>query len=283
MKYKNKKVIITGGSRGIGLAVAKAFLREGAHVLSIARDRKELEKLKKQLEKINGVYAILQVDVSKSAKRAKVKKYIKNKFNGAIDILINAAGIYGPIGYLEENNKDLWEKTFKVNVFGTVHMCALTLPFMKKQKWGRIINFSGGGDGPFPRFTSYSASKGAIVRFTESLAAEVKDFGITVNTITPGGVNTKFLQDVLDAGPEKVGKEFYRRSLEQKKEGGVSPKLAAELILYLTNDNTEFLSGKVISANRDNWKDFKKYKNVLESSDVYTIRRIKPQDRGYEW
>ena len=196
---------------------------------------------------------------------------------------MNAAGIYGPKGILEENDPALWKKTIEVNLLGTVYMCALVLPLMKRKKFGRIINFSGGGDGPFPYFTAYSSSKGAVVRFTESLAAEVKDFGIMVNAVTPGAVNTKLTEEVLKAGPQKVGKEFYKRSLEQKKSGGVPPGKAAELILFLASKQARFISGKVLSAVRDDWKDSPKHRKEIEQSDIYNFRRIKPIDRGYDW
>lgn len=283
MIFKNTNVIVTGGSRGIGLAVAEAFCREGARVLAVARSKKELLGAQKNIVGKGGSYEILVADVSRKSDRRKVKIYIAKKMKRTVHVLVNAAGIYGPIGLLEKNEEKEWERTFEVNVFGTAHISALVLPFMKRKQFGRIINFSGGGEGPRPRFTAYSASKGAIVRFTESLAAETKEFGITAHAITPGGVNTKFLNDVLAAGPKKAGKDFYRQMREQKMTGGVSPETAARLVLYLAGDAGKFLSGKVISAHRDNWKDFRKHKKELSSSDVYTFRRIKPKERGYTW
>ena len=282
MKFKDKNIIVTGGSRGIGFAVAKAFYDEGARVLAVARNEQELKGAQKILNNKEQFF-ILPADVSSVSDRQKIKEFIENKLGGALHVLVNAAGIYGPIGFLEDNDTNAWEKTFAVNVFGTAEVSALVLPFMKKQKWGRIINFSGGGDGPLPRFTAYSASKGAIVRFTESLAAEVKDFNITVNAITPGPVNTKFLQDVLVAGKEKAGEEFYASARAQEKDGGVAPEKSAEHILYISGDEAKFISGKVISANRDNWVDFAAHAEEIKSGDIYNFRRIRPIDRGHEW
>src|SRR3989344_979705 len=211
MSSKRKKIIVTGGSRGIGLAVAKAFFAEGYSVLIVSRNKREFIRAQKEMKR-EGQCSVVAADVSRKSDRSKIRAHIMRKWGGSADVLVNAAGIYGPIGRLEENNLDMWEETIRVNLFGTVGMCALVVPFMKKQTHGRIINFSGGGEGPLPRFTAYSASKGAIVRFTESLAEEVKSFGITVNAITPGGVNTKFLEEVLAAGPKKAGEDFYERS-----------------------------------------------------------------------
>lgn len=283
MMFKDKNIIITGGSRGIGLAIAEAFCREGARVLAVARSKVELQAARKKMVGAGGSYEMLTADVSRTGDRRKIRAYIIKKMESTVHVLVNAAGIYGPIGRLEENEEKEWEQTFEVNVFGTAHLSRLVVPFMTRKKFGRIINFSGGGEGPRPRFTAYSASKGAIVRFTESLAAEVKEFGITVNAITPGGVNTKFLKDVLAAGPKKAGEGFYRQMCEQKKTGGVPPETAAKLVVYLASDAGKFLSGKVISAHRDAWERFGEHKKEFTSSDVYTFRRVKPVDRGYRW
>lgn len=283
MMFKDKNIIVTGGSRGIGLVVAEAFCREGARVLAVARSKTELQAAQKKMAGAGGSYEVLAADVSRTSDRRKIKAYIIKKMGSRVHVLVNAAGIYGPIGRLEENEEKEWEQTFEVNVFGTAHLSRLVVPFMKKKKFGRIVNFSGGGEGPRPRFTAYSASKGAIVRFTESLAAETKEFGITVNAITPGGVNTKFLKDVLAVGPKKAGEDFYRQMREQKKTGGMPPEVSAKLILYLASGAGKFLSGKIISAHWDTWERFGEHEKEITSSDVYTFRRIKPKDRGYEW
>jgi 3-oxoacyl-[acyl-carrier protein] reductase len=162
-------------------------------------------------------------------------------------------------------------------------MCALVIPFMKQNRSGRIINFSGGGDGPYPRFTAYASSKGAILRFTESLASELKEYNIYVNAIAPGAVNTTFLKEGLKAGPKKTGKDTFAKLLEQEKSGGVSPEKAANLILFLASDEAEGLTGKMISAIWDKWQDIPKHLKILNESDIWNMRRIKPKERGYDW
>ena len=154
---------------------------------------------------------------------------------------------------------------------------------MKKNKSGVIINFSGGGEGAFSRFSAYAASKGGVVRFTETLAEEVKDFGVRVNAIAPGAVNTKLLEEVLEAGPEKVGQEFYERSKKQKEDGGVSPEKAAELCLFLASDKSRGLTGRILSAVWDDFENLPEHISEIMNSDIYTFRRIKPIDRGYGW
>lgn len=279
-KSKQRHVIVTGGSRGIGFAVAAAFIKNGDKVLLIARDRKELSSAKNTLGKNAFVCG---ADVSKPSSRKKISACIRKYFKNDVRILVNAAGIYGPKGILEENDLTLWKQTIEVNLLGVVYMCALVLPLMKRKRIGRIINFSGGGEGPFPYFTAYSASKGAVVRFTESLAAEVLGFGISVNAIAPGAVNTALMKEVIKAGAKKVGMDFYKRSLEQKRSGGISPEKAANLILFLASKEAGFISGKVLSAVRDAWKNFPKHKKDIAGSDLLTFRRVKPKDRGFNW
>lgn len=276
-------VIVTGGSRGIGFAVARAFASRGAKVLILARNAEELSAAAKNLADASGEVMTRVCDVAKESDVEALKSTIETDFENHVDVLVNAAGIYGPMGLLEENDIGKWRATFEVNVFGTMFMCRLVLPFMKKKGSGRIITFSGGGEGAFPRFTAYSSSKGAILRFTESLAAEVQDAGITVNAIAPGAVNTSLMEEVLAAGKEKVGDEFYAKSLEQKDSGGVSPEKAAELILFLCSEKATKITGKVLSAVHDKHEALAAHAEEIVATDIYSARRIKPKDRGFDW
>lgn len=280
---RGKNAIITGGSRGIGKAIAEAFAREGANLFLIARTESELEATKKELEKYGTKIVASVADVANEDDVAKAAKVAKETFS-KIDILVNAAGIHGPAGKFEEISFQDITRTFAVNTFGTMLMCRAVLPIMKEQpSGGRIINFSGGGDGPFSRFSAYAASKGAVVRFTESLAEEVMSDGIMANAIAPGDVNTALFEDALRAGPEKLGKELYERFVQRKKDGGVSPDLAAELCIFLASDKSAGITGKILSAKWDDWKKFPKHIKEIAESDVYTYRRIKPGDRGMKW
>jgi 3-oxoacyl-[acyl-carrier protein] reductase len=156
---------------------------------------------------------------------------------------------------------------------------------LRESSHGKIITFAGGGDGPLPRFTSYASSKGAILRFTESVAAELKEFHIDVNAISPGLVNSGFVENLLAAGPERAGAEKYQEALNQVSGAmaTVSPDKAAALAVFLASDQSNGLTGKNISAVWDNWKDIPVHLDILSSSDVYNWRRIKPTDRGYAW
>ena len=272
MILKNKIAVVTGGSRGIGKAVAQSLVAAGCKVTAVSRSAQELESLKDEIEKTGFVVDIETVDVSNYGQVEKLMNEVVKKF-GTIDILINAAGIYGPIGLFGDNDIKKWTETIQINLVGTANCVHAVLPAMMKNKAGKIINFSGGGAvNSFPHFSGYATSKAAIVRFTENLATEYKDFNIQVNAIAPGAVNTKLLGEVLDAGPEKAGKDFYEKSIKQKQEGGEDPQLAADLILFIISNN---LTGKLVSAKWDSWKEWNEAEvKRINNSAEYTLRRI---------
>src|SRR5262249_48118806 len=140
----------------------------------------------------------------------------------SLTILVNNAGIYGPMGRLEDVAWNDWISAVKVNLFGTVLMCRSVIPLLRAQGYGKIINLSGGGaTTALPRISAYAASKAAVVRLTETLAEELLEAHVDVNAIAPGALNTRLLQQVLTAGPDRVGEEFYERAMRQHVQGGV--------------------------------------------------------------
>ena len=203
---------------------------------------------------------------------------------GKCNILVNNAGIYGPKGKIENINWKDWKKTIEINLFGSILMCRHLIKYFKKKKYGKIIQLSGGGaTNPLPNLSAYAASKAAIVRFMETLALEVRDFNIDINSIAPGALNTKMLDEVINSGPNKVGVDFYKRALKQKKTGGTSLNYGSELAVFLASSESDGISGRLISAVWDNWKEWPKHINKLSNSDVYTLRRIIGRDRGFSW
>ena len=130
---------------------------------------------------------------------------------------------------MEDAAWDEWRQAIEINLMGTVLLCRAILPLFRRHQAGKIVNLSGGGaTAPLPRFSAYAASKAAVVRFTETLAEETRGAGIDVNSIAPGPSNTRLLDEVLAAGPERTGETFYRRSIQQKNEGGAPLGKAAD-------------------------------------------------------
>lgn len=285
MKLTNQCVIISGASQGLGFEIAKQFVLAEASVLLCARDAKTLADVQHTLKKLAPKSTILlkKTDVSKPDEVDALIHYAIEELR-KIDVLVANAGVYGTKGPIDEVDWEEWSRTIDINLKGTVLQCRAVLPYMKKQKAGKIIILSGGGaTKPMPNLSAYAASKAAVVRFAETLAHEVSEFNIDVNTIAPGALNTRLLDEVLAAGPEKIGKDFYAQCLKQKQQGGTPLILGAALCVFLASKESNGITGRLLSAAWDPWEKLPNFKNQLLESDIYTLRRIVPKDRGKSW
>ena len=286
MKLSGRNAIITGGNRGFGFEVAKKFVEEGASVAICGRDADQVSYAIDILQKIsssNQTIIGLSLDVSKEEN---VKNLIGTAITnlGRIDIIVNNAGVYGPKGLIENVDSEEWISAININLLSVFFMCKWILPHMKKNNSGKIINLSGGGaTAPLPRISAYAASKAAVVRLTETLAEECKEYSIEINAVAPGALNTRLLEEVLESGPEKVGTLFYEKALKQKSNGGTPLDLGAALCVYLASSESDGITGKLISAPWDPWQNLAQYREDLKNSDIYTLRRIVGKDRGKNW
>ena len=272
-----KVVVITGGSRGIGQAVALACAREGMRVAVCARSSEELEDTRALVAR--ETREELLTGTADVAEARSVGEFVARTERelGPAYALVCAAGILGAIGPIDETPFEQWEQSIRVNLFGTVHAIRAVLAGMKGRGAGRIVLFSGGGQGPLPRRTSYAASKGALWRLTESLGHELAPSGVYVNAIAPGAVNTQFLADVLAAGPERAGLDAYDDALEQERAGGAPAQRAADLAMYLLSDASAGLYAKIISAIWDDYRDWRDL-GKISKSDRYTMKRVVSPD-----
>jgi len=270
---RDEVVFITGGGRGIGAAVAEAFARAGSDLVLVARTATEIESVAAAC-RAQGVRALaLAADVSRREVVSAAVRAAEKTF-GRIDVLVCAAGVYGPIGPLVETDLDAWAAALSVNLLGTVYALHAVLPGMIARRKGVVINLSGGGAvAPFPRFSAYATSKAAVVRLTETVAEEVREYGVRVNAIAPGAVNTRLLDEVLAAG-ERAGRDFYAKALEQKSKGGTPPERAAELALFLASPEARGITGRLLSAVWDDWRALAAQSQDWEQSALYTLRRI---------
>ena len=281
-----KIAIITGANQGLGREISKSFVSAGADVMLCARNFRMLEETKQELNKLFGNEQEIYIKKCDVSNEKEVNALVVETFEklGGCHILVNNAGIYGPKGKIEDQDWYVWKKTIEINVYGSIFLCRALIPHYKKQGFGKIIQLSGGGaTKPLPNISGYATSKAAIVRFAETLAEEVRGYGIDVNCIAPGALNTNMLQEVLDSGPEKVGKDFYEKALKQKSKGGIPLSKGADLAVFLASSRSDGITGKLISAVWDNWEDWPENLDILKNSDVYTLRRIAGRDRGLEW
>ena len=284
MKLENINALITGGSQGLGKAIAEQFLREGANVCICARNEKELAVTHAELKSGFPQRRVIAkpCDVSDEAQVNQLASLTLREF-GSLQALVLNAGIYGPMGPTESVDLSEWRRAMDINLFGVLLPCRAWIPHFKKAGGGKIIVISGGGaTNPLPNISSYAASKAAVVRLAETLAEELKPFHVDVNSIAPGALKTRFVQQVLDAGPEKVGAAFFAKNQKWSEDGAVPLDLGARLAVYLAGRESNGITGKLISAQWDPWEKLQEFKNDL-AGDIYTLRRIVPKERGKTW
>jgi len=286
LSLHGRAALITGASRGLGRTIAEAFVRAGADVVLCARTQTQLDETCAALrsQAVTGQQVLgLPADISQPAD---VNWLVDFAFANLpkLDILVSNAGIYGPKGALEDVDWAAWIEGMAINLFGSALLYRAVLPRFKARSYGKIIQLSGGGaTNPLPNLSAYAVSKAAVIRLMETVAEEARAFHVDVNAIAPGALNTGMLEEVLAAGPEKVGAAFYQRALRQKQEGGAPLQKGADLAVYLASAASDGLTGKLISAVWDPWPTFAEHKQDLDKTDVYTLRRIVPADRGLDW
>lgn len=262
MILSGKTAIITGASRGIGKAIAQRFYKEGARIFAIARNGNALTEIRTEIRSIYPDHLnkiiLLPCDVSQEQKVRNVLNSIKNQ---RIDILVNAAGAAEPYAPLHKARFSDWKTSYETNIFGAFLMMRRVIPIMRKNRFGKIINF-GAKDGPIPGFSGYNSSKTALVRLTETVAQEVKSFGIDINIIGPGPVKTKLFDDMF-----QQSRKMPPPTVDIEK--------GVELALFLASEKSNGLSGKFISAVWDNWQKIPENLAMIMNSDAFTLRRKK--------
>ena len=229
MKLKNKVAVITGGSRGIGKAIAQAYARAEAKLALCARTAAELEQTIKELRALNVEAEGWICDVSLAEPVKEFIAEVDKKF-GRVDILVNNAGVMTRPSPMTDLELKKWDYTIAVNLRGPFLITQAVLPIMMKQKTGSIINVSSMiGRGAYPNFIAYATSKWGLEGFTQTLAAEVRSSGIRVNSVEPGVVATK-LTGYSGSKPESV----------------------TDVFVYLAGDESKGVTGKMLSSS--SWK-----------------------------
>ena len=284
MKLQGQQALITGASRGLGAAIAAAFWREGASLLLSARDAGRLRVAAESLAPRPGQSLhCFAADLSDPAAGAALVAEARAVFP-RLDILVKNAGTQGQIGPAWENDEADWRRAIEIDLLAPVALCRLAVPWMATTGGGRIVNVSGGGaTSPRARFSAYAAAKTALVRFTETLAAEAAGLRIRVNAVAPGAMDTDLLREVAEAGPERAGEREYAAARHAQAAGGATAARAAELVVFLASAASDGITGKLISAVWDPWERLSSHADDLRRSDIYTLRRIVPEDRGLDW
>jgi NAD(P)-dependent dehydrogenase (short-subunit alcohol dehydrogenase family) len=284
MKLKGLNALITGGSQGLGKEIAAHFLREGANAVLCARTEKDLSATRAELAGQFPSQTVLAktCDVSSESQVNDLVAFALREL-GVLQALVLNAGIYGPLGAVESVSLDEWRRAMDINLYGVLLPCRALIPHFKRAGRGKIIVLSGGGaTSPMPNVSAYAASKAAVVRLMETLAEELRPYHVDVNAIAPGALATRLVDDVLAAGPDKVGQVFYDKNQQWKATGATPLSLGAGTAVYLASAQSDGITGKLISVQWDPWERLHEFKNDL-NGDIYTLRRIVPKDRGKTW
>jgi 3-oxoacyl-[acyl-carrier protein] reductase len=279
---RGKSVLVTGGSMGLGLEAARVCLSYGADVLLCARGVAALQQAGAELSAAHPQRRIATQagDIGNEADVERIFEAMRSQL-GACDALIHAAAVLGPIGTIGEVDASAWLDALRINLFGTFLVARAAARSM--QAGGRIVLFSGGGAASaFPNYTAYACSKAAVVRFTETIAQELGP-GIEVNAVAPGFVATRMHQETLAAGA-RAGEEFFEKTRAMiDADGGVSPTVAAEACAFLISDAAKGITGKLVAAVHDKYREWPLHLAELRGGDLFTLRRIVPRDRGLDW
>jgi NAD(P)-dependent dehydrogenase (short-subunit alcohol dehydrogenase family) len=255
------RVLVTGGSLGIGLATAQVLAARGHKLLLVARGAEDLQRAIESLE--GRGHASYAFDVSDEQAWSVIEL---EELQG----LVCAAAVMNPIGPVGGYAPAEFARTLEINVVGTllaVHSC---LPALRAGN-GSVVTFGGGGaTAPLPRFDAYAASKAAIARLTENLAPTLAP--LPINCVAPGFVATRLHDATLEAGAEAAGADFYEKTRANVEAGGFPVSEAAELVTLLLG-HVPF-SGKLISAQWDPWRDPSFHRRLADDPDLATVRRI---------
>jgi 3-oxoacyl-[acyl-carrier protein] reductase len=270
----NRIALITGAGRGIGRAIALAYAKEGAKLALAARTRCDLEQTAQQAQALGASTCVVPVDVSDPTQVEDMVRQTVAQF-ATIDILVNSAGIAGPVGPLQDNDLTTWIQTIQVNLIGTYLCCRAVLPSMQKQHRGKIINLSGAGaSNAWRHLSAYGASKVAVVRLTETLALELEGSNIQVNALGPGSIHTQMWEELRDRAHAVGDGQLYALGQRVTSGGGASLERAAALAVFLASNASGALSGRLISAVTDDFHNLSTQIQRIMASDALTLRRV---------
>ena len=264
------KIAITGSSSGIGQFLAESLAGKGHEVCRLARSPQDGFSF--------------QCDVSNWNAVDSCAKKISAKWD-SLDALICCAGIQEPIGLAMEIDPLAWRKNLAVNLDGTFFAIRALYPLLKKSaSRAKVICFSGGGStSPRPNFAAYGVAKTGVVRLVEMLASEWAGNPPDINAIAPGAIFTKMTEEVLARGEKLAGQKEFESAAKLQRDNSAKLEKVLGLVEMLLSKQSDGISGKLISAPWDPWQNLPALREDLMKSDIYTLRRIVPEDRGKNW
>jgi 3-oxoacyl-[acyl-carrier protein] reductase len=272
-------IVLTGSSSGIGRSLAEHLLARGHQVWGIARSDQSAFAAKSK-----GAFRFSRADVADWPQMERSATEVAGAWP-RVDALITFAGIQGELGPAVKCDPVRWSATVRANLDGTLYAIrAFHAQLSRAQGRAKVVCMSGGG-GTKARanFSAYAAAKTGVVRLVETLAEELRDSPIDLNAIAPGAINTAMTDEVIALGPKIVGEAEYQSALKQKASGGGSMEKVLGIIDWLLSSASDRVSGRLLAAQWDPWATLDTRAAALAKSDIYTLRRILPEERGQKW
>jgi NAD(P)-dependent dehydrogenase (short-subunit alcohol dehydrogenase family) len=266
------RIVLTGSSSGIGQFLAGSLAARGHEICRLARSPQAGFSFQCDVSDWNAVHGCAEK--------------VAAKWN-SLDALICCAGIQEPIGPAMEIDPLAWRKNLAVNLDGTFFPIRALYSLLKKSPArAKVICFSGGGStSPRPNFTAYGVAKTGVVRLVEMLASEWQhqNQNLDVNAIAPGAIFTTMTEQVLAGGEKMAGPKEFESAAKMPRDNSAKLEKVLGLVEMLLSPQSDGISGKLISAPWDPWPNLPALREELMKSDIYTLRRIVPEDRGKQW
>jgi 3-oxoacyl-[acyl-carrier protein] reductase len=249
---ENRIAIVTGSSQGIGRAIAHGLAKEGVTVVICARNKERLQKTAEEITHSTGGNVLsIRTDLRKKNDIKRLVEKTIDEFN-TVDILVNNTG--GPPSMLfSDTSEDHWQDAYTLLLMSTIHCCHKVVPYMKKKKWGRIINMTSfAAKQPAERLILSNTVRAGILGLTKTLSNELAVDGILVNAVCPGWTLTKRVQELARSTAEKTGKK-YDEVIQEWADNIPLHRLAqpeeiANLVVFLASERASYITGAVITA-----------------------------------
>jgi 3-oxoacyl-[acyl-carrier protein] reductase len=279
------KIILAGSSTGIGRDITKKLLATGHDVFGLSRSQQSGTGLDLEVSagKSPGKFRSAICDVNQWEALQVIAQQLEAEW-GAADALISCTATHGVVGPAMSVDPKQWCQTVHQNLDGVFYTIRAFFSLLRKSKnRSKVICFSGGGaTAPRVNFSAYGAAKTAIVRLTENLAEEWKGLPMDINSIAPGAMKTRLIEEMVNLGPERVGAKEFASAQKIMKEGGGSFDKIFSLIEFLISPESDGLSGKLLAAQWDPWKKIpslsQENREQFFRSETYTLRRSAPQE-----